>query len=362
MNITFLIGNGFDRNLGLFTAYSDFIKEYKKIDGATDTLQKLNKHIKENEETWSVAEVALGQFTEEFEQGEAEQFSECQADFCEHLALYLKEQEKRVNYEFSAENIKTSFKRLNEIINNFPTQEKSVLNEVYQRRLNEIRVFNFVCFNYTGTLDKCLEIVNQAPDVLGSHTYNQRNLNHGLGNLVHVHGTVDKEMIFGVNDETQISKNEIFDCEDGDLYKGLLIKQAANASYMENTDSKAAKLIEDSHIIYIYGMSIGQTDKLWWDRICKWLNAGNDRHLIVQKYGTPSKGVFPIKYQRFERRCRKEVTQYCTLDEIKKNNIERRIHITSENIFEDIKNIAEESEEKSIFVSAKRTLSAMGVD
>lgn len=29
MNITFLIGNGFDRNLGLDTTYSDFIKVYK---------------------------------------------------------------------------------------------------------------------------------------------------------------------------------------------------------------------------------------------------------------------------------------------------------------------------------------------
>ena len=28
MNITFLIGNGFDLNLGLATAYSDFVKYY----------------------------------------------------------------------------------------------------------------------------------------------------------------------------------------------------------------------------------------------------------------------------------------------------------------------------------------------
>ena len=83
MNITFLIGNGFDRNLGLATAYSDFIKEYKKVEGTTETLQKFNKHIKENEEMWSVAEIALGKFTEEFEMGDAEKFSECHADLCE---------------------------------------------------------------------------------------------------------------------------------------------------------------------------------------------------------------------------------------------------------------------------------------
>ena len=32
MNITFLIGNGFDLNLGLATAYSDFVKYYKETD------------------------------------------------------------------------------------------------------------------------------------------------------------------------------------------------------------------------------------------------------------------------------------------------------------------------------------------
>ena len=30
MNITFMIGNGFDRNLGLKTKYSDFIAWYKE--------------------------------------------------------------------------------------------------------------------------------------------------------------------------------------------------------------------------------------------------------------------------------------------------------------------------------------------
>ena len=31
MNITFLIGNGFDLNLGLDTRYTDFLSEYKKL-------------------------------------------------------------------------------------------------------------------------------------------------------------------------------------------------------------------------------------------------------------------------------------------------------------------------------------------
>ena len=38
MNITFLIGNGFDRNLGLNTTYSDFTKHYKSIETNNETM------------------------------------------------------------------------------------------------------------------------------------------------------------------------------------------------------------------------------------------------------------------------------------------------------------------------------------
>ena len=38
MNITFLIGNGFDRNLGLATSYSEFVKVYKNTFAHSDNL------------------------------------------------------------------------------------------------------------------------------------------------------------------------------------------------------------------------------------------------------------------------------------------------------------------------------------
>jgi len=63
MNITFLIGNGFDRNLGLKTTYSDFIKWYKKTPPKTDILKKFREYINDNEELWSAAEEELGKYT-----------------------------------------------------------------------------------------------------------------------------------------------------------------------------------------------------------------------------------------------------------------------------------------------------------
>ena len=98
MNITFLIGNGFDRNLGLDTNYSDFIKVYKKSDVNTQILKDFRTFIDENQELWSSAELAFGIYTREFASGKGAQFSECQDDFCQCLANYLKEQELRIDY------------------------------------------------------------------------------------------------------------------------------------------------------------------------------------------------------------------------------------------------------------------------
>jgi hypothetical protein len=148
-------------------------------------------------------------------------------------------------------------------------------------------------------------------------------------------------MVFGVNDESQIENLDIFDCENGDLYKNMLIKVQANAAFLEYTDFKAEQLIKNSHLIYVYGMSIGETDKLWWSRLCTWLNTSTERHLIVQKYSMPTRRVIPTEYYIAERASRRDITKYSNLDDEKKNIIESRIHITGENIFSDIQDISQ---------------------
>ena len=70
MNITFLIGNGFDLNLGLETSYNSFIKKYTKgIKNAKDTddiLYYFKKKISKDIGLWSSAEEAIGKITKTF--------------------------------------------------------------------------------------------------------------------------------------------------------------------------------------------------------------------------------------------------------------------------------------------------------
>lgn len=347
MNVTILIGNGFDRNLGLDTKYSDFVEKYKQMDTRDETLKNFRQDIKDNEDLWSSAELALGKYTSRFNKGEGEEFYRCQEDFCDNLARYLRKQENRVDFDFYKERVEQAFSKLNSIISSFPTQERGIIQQTYRNHNTENIKFNFICFNYTNTLRKCLQIVKASPSAIQGHSVGGGKYSHSIGTVHYVHGTLDGQMVFGVDDETQIDKVEIFDCEYGDLYQSMLIKRKANAQYRENSDDKALKILMESHIIYIYGMSIGDTDKIWWSRVCNWLSGNNERHLIVQKNTLPPEGLLGVRREIEIRNHKKKITRFGDLDETRMQDLERRIHVTDMNIFDEIKNIAEELIEES---------------
>lgn len=342
MHITFLIGNGFDRNLGLKTTYSDFVKVYKTLKSSSPHIETFRRHINENEEKWSAAEEALGQYTQYLEPGQGTIFSMCQSDFCVHLADYLKGQQERINYEKNQDKIKSAFGNLNNLVAPLSADERTKLNELYQNHRSENIFFDFINFNYTNTLDKCIEIIKPISGLLGTHKYSGSSLVHQIGKICHVHGTVQGEMVFGVNDESQISKLDVFN--GNDLSKKFLIKKWTNETQGENTDEKAYDILRSSKIIYVYGMALGVTDKLWWNRICKWLGDDNTRHLILHQYGMPSKGVFQFTYQQHVEKGRKDFMQLGGISQDKWTLIGGRIHLTGENIFEGIKDIADSPE------------------
>lgn len=339
MNITFLIGNGFDLNLGLNTTYSDFVYEYKSTDSSNQNIENFKKHIDEHEELWSNAELELGQYTNEFNKGEANKLSECHSDFCQHLVNYLKREEDRVDFEEHTSEIISAISKIEEIADCFNSQEKKTIENVFTKYIGENRYFKFVNFNYTTTLDKCIDIACNNPETLKSHTYGTK-YKHQITDNIHVHGTLDKEMVFAVNDETQIAKLDVFDCEYGEIYKNSFIKKKANDSYGENTDSIAYNIINSSTIIYVYGMSIGDTDKMWWDRVCNWLSSSTDRHLIVHKFKMPPKGLLQIEYKIDEEKYKDLILSKSKLNDKNKEVVKKQIHVTDYNIFSDIYKIA----------------------
>ena len=59
------------------------------------------------------------------------------------------------------------------------------------------------------------------------------------------------------------------------------IKKSVNESIGQRKTKKAYDVISDSHIICVFGMSIGNTDKMWWEYIVKWLIENERNKLII---------------------------------------------------------------------------------
>ena len=96
MNIVFLIGNGFDLNLGMKTRYSDFYNYFISKQSSSKLIQKLKKEIDGNLQNWSDLELALGKYTENLHS--TEEFYEVFDDIEDSLAEYLESIENKFDF------------------------------------------------------------------------------------------------------------------------------------------------------------------------------------------------------------------------------------------------------------------------
>lgn len=358
MYITFLIGNGFDLNLGLKTGYKDFLKVYTSESSSAEIendsiLSYFKNEISENEDLWSDAELAFGQLTSKFKSDNknAEDFSECHEDFCVNLANYLAAQENRINFN----NLKEiTSKALASALKNYPDSfreaEKEQIKLSYTN-IGEEYIYNFLNFNYTKTLNKCFLALKNSNIDLGMRCSHS----NALGNIINVHGTVNRDMVFGVGDKSQIAMSSLFDGYSSE-YINQIIKSEIDKDNKENTYKKAFKILDNSRLIYIYGMSVGETDKLWWERICTLMNEDKDLNIIIHMFDAPNNQLIRRKYTSFEKQVRERFLSFANFDKSQKDNIFGRIHIDESNIFSGLTNLVENTKnvfEKELVASSK---------
>lgn len=341
MNITFLIGNGFDLNLGLKTKYTDFLKVYKPIlQEDVDCVEYFKNQILKNENLWANVESAFGMATAQFKEDNhtAEEYCICHESFCLKLADYLLAQEQQLNYtDLNSYLVKGFSKAILNYKKGFRELEQNQLVSA-ENNIGGGLIFNFINFNYTQTLDMCVSAVCEKSNILGKRTHNRTTVDNHIGKVLHVHGTVHRDMVLGVNDISQISDSSLFDGYD-DEFINEIIKQKTNEINEENMDQKVFELLKSSDLIYIYGMSTGATDKLWWERICELMNQKKDLHLIIHKFDAPEDGLIRRSFRVFIKKARKDFTSYCNLEESAKSDIESRIHIDRTNIFDGLEGL-----------------------
>ena len=262
MEILYLIGNGFDINLGLKTRYSDFYEYYKTLQSKSPNVKKLKDNIGTNFKNWSDLEQAIGVYTENF--NTVDEFIEVYEDIGDNLGDYLKEQENR--FDYSKIDIKKLFEYLAFPERSLLKADKEKVEEFKNKWISEHWYVNIITFNYTNSLEQILK---------NNYTGLTFNVHHNykiiLSGIEHIHGYYDNRMIMGVNDISQI-KNQSFHNNQDIL--DALVKPNCNKVNKTTIDDLCNSQITRAKVICIFGSSIGDTDNYWWHSIGEQIKKG----------------------------------------------------------------------------------------
>lgn len=330
MNITFLIGNGFDIGLGLKTRYENFYEKYccpteednANIKAFKNTLRSWQQ-IRDADKSkytrytkivdWSDFERAFGKHSNDFRLQNKGAYVERFEHFVKSFNEYLKSEEGKVDYSDTKLIIDTMNKATTTYYHIRPGDKNRIQQEI--TRYGNQTVYNFVSFNYTKTVDECAEIFN---NFLKNDSF------RSVGKVRHIHGYVERNMIIGVDNENQIENPEL--SQDSEIISELL-KPTQNQDSRTNYESDVISMINQSQVICVYGMSIGETDKKWWNIISKWLLSDSHRVLIILSHNENYDERFTFTQRRTVNEITNKYFDLVDLSDIEKEKIKDRIFV-----------------------------------
>lgn len=327
MRLLYLIGNGFDINVGLKTAYTDFLESYKEQPTSENLdevgkryIKRLKQDIQNNINLWSDFEIQFGKHMSKLGgmgsgiHSLQEEFDIINDDIRENLTHYIADEDKRISFPVNAPQ-----KFLTDVL--IPEQhlrdfEKSEIDYKKNNGNTTANVIDFISFNYTRTIEKLLN--NNA--VVQSKEFK-------VNGPVHVHGYYDNRMILGVNDISQIDNEKL---RKDNYFIDALVKPNSNRVYGVNHTNQCIKLIENAHLICCYGLSFGDSDKIWWEKVCQQLKNRQDLIVIIFLY-VPNMPDYSNSGHKLQNERRKVITKFLNqggLRESEQSTIENRIYVS----------------------------------
>lgn len=271
-HVTFLIGNGFDLNLGLKTRYVDMYEDYINSPSDTQDVEKLKSLLRADSpgyETWGDFEMAMARHAKAFDN--ASSFVACVRDFRRYLSAYLMKQNAQFQELFAntSEGAKICVDEFNDSLRRFYREQTPNVTNAIQQSLASINgvSYNFIVFNYTTILDQ----------VVGA-----RRARGGTGiDLVHIHGRLGTDIVLGVDNTDQLKETPFTATPQ---VMRTFIKPMFNQSYDNARLKRAIEMIGESNVVCIYGMALGESDKMWRDLLVEWLKSDEDHHLVYYAY------------------------------------------------------------------------------
>ena len=231
-----VIGNGFDKNIGMSTSYKEFMGSENFNDLLTKENNLLAKYLNYKKscyrENWIDLEKELGSYAKIIDEipktlrGDTninniqDAFRQDFNSLCLALKNYLKEVE---NIEYPNEKVANSvaYKLIKDII-------------------RERKPYYVVNFNYTNFVKKT--IMFESP---GYSTKNE---------ILQIHGSLKKDIVFGVQDNFELERQHVF------LYKSHNKCQKVRG---------LPQILENADKIIFFGYSLGETDHSYFDDFFK---------------------------------------------------------------------------------------------
>lgn len=339
MKITYFIGNGFDIGLGMQTGYKDFYPYFMDMASDDNMIKKqiqMDSSDWESYQKWADLEMGLGKFTNYVSIEQVDKFLDDKVELDKLLVQYLKQESSKHKFEEAIIN--------NMLVDSIQTLRKwevenelRLVDSVHTQFKNNQVTYDVISFNYTDCMNNFFEIGKKTMNSFTISSPSDGSIYaYRLGDVFHVHGKLhDAEMILGVNDETQIANSQIRDHEE---IKRYMIKSELNEIIGQNKVRKARGIINESKIICLYGMSLGDTDKMWWEYLGDWLKNSGQRLLIIFDYAPDFTAEHARDIYRYKERVRSRFINQAGLTGIEQkelDSIKKRILIKSnENIFE----------------------------
>ena len=236
MSKVFLIGNGFDLNLGLKTSYNDFIQsEYflRNVDEDYHLFDHLNES--NSAYSWIDIEKELGKYSETYT--DSKSFLRGYKKLCNELMMYIRSAE--------VDDINKSSEAYKLFENHDLGSEFTILN-----------------FNYTDSILNILISLGYSEEILKSK-------------IINVHGNAKEgNIIFGVDDRADIDKNDSF------LYK-------STSSIFDGRQCVEALMGFDE--LYIFGHSLGESDHMYLAFLNDLSQRKKNKKINIYYYGEESK-------------------------------------------------------------------------
>lgn len=282
MQVTFLIGNGFDLACGLKTKYEHVYEKYCIQPSRNETIQNFKEQIRQetlleeipnnkNGINWSDFEMALPKFGKQI--NDFDKFQECVLDFLSYLEDYLREEENKINVDSHKNALSEKMQRYIYYFYDFCLQDsKSVLKRIVEETADNV-VCNFITFNYTNTLEKCLSSINKRIRKRNPYEYIYKD-------PIHIHRELYNGIILGL-DKEELYKD--IPCPDIRRLKNLIDKIHINERYSDIT-TNVVNILKASRVIVIFGWSMGESDSFWVETLKKLILENTNLHLVYVPY------------------------------------------------------------------------------